>query len=69
MCVSDLLYNVNKYEGPHWSLSPSDVTLRLDSVGLGLSRAYNGTMVFGTWRPIQYSSKVSVRCVAIPGSI
>ena len=42
ICVSSLLYNVNKY-------SPSDVTLNLDSVRLGVSRVLllMGTMVIG----------------------
>ena len=39
MCVSKFLFNVNKYESPYWSLSPHDITLRLDSVRLGVSRA------------------------------
>ena len=29
---------VNKYESPRWSVSPSDVTLRLDSARLDVSR-------------------------------
>ena len=32
-------YHVNKYESPNWYLSPSDITLRLDSVGLDVPRA------------------------------
>ena len=32
MILCYLLNNVNKYESPHWSSSPSDVTLRLDLV-------------------------------------
>ena len=43
MCMSNLLYNINKYESPHW-LSPGDATLWQDYVCPGL---YNGS--YGNW--------------------
>ena len=41
--MSNLLYNINKYESPHW-LSPGDATLWQDYVCPGL---YNGS--YGNW--------------------
>ena len=49
MCVSNLIVNVNKYNSPHWSLSPSDVTLRLHTVRLGLHYRPYGNWFVATY--------------------
>ena len=52
MVVSNLLYNVNKYKNSHWSLSPSAVTMRLDSERPGVSRLHyrpNGNWSVATY--------------------
>ena len=45
MCVGNILYNVNKYD---WPLSPNDVTLKLDSARLSVSRA-SLYIIYGDW--------------------
>ena len=42
MRMSNLLHNVNTYESPHWHLSLSDITLRLDLREDVWSGLYNG---------------------------
>ena len=60
MCLSNLLFNVNKYTGSHWSLSHSDITqTRIAEISC-VQGFIMGPMVIGLWRPIHVS--IRLRC-------